>query len=58
MNVKGAHLTGPQYVLEGIIGNHVWQVKTRECEKVNDFHKVSFISVRIQTLTLGPCTEG
>lgn len=58
MYVKGVHLTGPQYVLEGITVNHVWQVKTREHEKVNDFHKVNVISIRTQTLTLGPCTEG
>lgn len=58
MNVKGAHLTGPQYILEGIIRNHVWQEETRECEKVSDFHKVSVISARTQTFTLGPCTEG
>lgn len=56
--MKGVHLTGPQYVLEGITGNHVWQVKTREHEKVSDFHKVNVINIRTQTLTLGPCAEG
>lgn len=44
--VKGAHLTGAQYILEGIIVNHAWQLKTQGLEKVNDFHKVSTLSVR------------
>lgn len=56
--VKGAHLTGAQYILEGIIVNHACQLKTRGLEKVNDFHKVSTLSVRTQTLNLWPWIEG